>query len=102
MAIDLVAFRQGYPEFVSTDDGLCTDRLALAELMNDQGAYGSEALYEAAVYCHAAGLVLESVYGSQMGQSEVPQGPNKYMRVYREQFLPRIRRRMQITGGGLP
>lgn len=103
MAIDSTTFKARFKVFSEVEDAITDEKLADAQAFLDLEAFGSEDLYERAVFYYAAGLLADDPYGTPMGlTTDVnAQEINRYRKIFREQILPLIRRRGHISGGGL-
>jgi hypothetical protein len=101
MAATYAEFIARYKEFAQVEQPVIEAKLADAQDFLDEAAFSSATLYDRAVYYYAAALLADTAFGSQMGQ-DAGTSRNRYRDIYREQILPLIRRRGQITGGGLP
>ena len=102
MATTYAEFIVRYKEFEQVEQTIIEAKIEDAEAMLDVAAWGTEDLYDRAVYCRAAAFLLDSAFGVPMGATDsVSTQENRYRVMYREQFLPLIKRRGQISGGGL-
>jgi len=101
MAVTAAEFKIRFSEFSQVADTDIDPKLADAQAFLDEGAWGSTDLYERAVFYYAAHLLAISPYGQQL-QLVNDGGKTVYGELYRNQLLPLIRRRGQISGGGLP
>lgn len=104
MAITTTEFKTRFKEFEDVEDAVLTPRLEDAQAWLSEAAFGTTDTYERAVYYYAAALLVDSPYGSPMGltQNQASTEVNRYRKIFVEQILPLIGRRMTISGGGLP
>jgi hypothetical protein len=104
MAIDSATFKVRFKVFDQVEDAITDQKLADAQAFLDEGAFAETDMYERAVFYYAAALLTDDPYGTPMGlTTDVnAQEVNRYRQIFKEQILPLIRRRGQITGGGLP
>jgi len=102
MAATYAEFIVRYKEFDQVEQTIIDAKIADAEAMLDSAAFGTDDFYDRAVYCRAAAFLLDSAFGSPMGATDgVSTQENRYLSMWRTQYLPLIKRRGQITGGGL-
>ena len=101
MAVTPAEFKVRFSEFSEVADADISPKLADASAFLDEGAWGTTDLYERAVYYYAAHLLAISPYGQQL-QLVNDNGSTVYGEQFFVRMLPLIRRRGQISGGGLP
>jgi hypothetical protein len=103
MAVTYAEFIVRYKEFELVEQTVIDAKIGDAEAMLDVAAWGTEDLYDRAVYCRAASFLLDSAFGVPMGATDsVSTQENRYRVMFRKEFLPLILRRGHISGGGLP
>ena len=103
MAIDSATFKARFKVFDQVEDAITDEKLADAQAFLDEGAFAETDTYERAVYYYAAALLADDPYGTPMGLTTDinAQEVNRYRKIFKEQILPLIHRRGQISGGGL-
>lgn len=100
MAVSAAEFQNRFTEFSEVDTTVIDAKLADAQAILDEAAWGTTDLYERAVYYYCAHLLAISPFGKQL-QLASDDGRTVYGDFYQDKLLPLIRRRMQVSGGGL-
>lgn len=101
MPITAAEFVTRFPEFEAVEATLIETKLADAQAAIDLGAFASADLHAIAVYYYGAHLLALSPFGLQL-QLRSDDARTVYGDHFARRILPLIRRRGQISGGGLP
>jgi hypothetical protein len=100
VAVTYDSFILSFPEFSEVDQTYIEAKIGEASALNDSSAWGSDLIGNIAVLYYAAHLLCISPYGKQM-QLLNDDGHSTYGDHFERRILPLIRRRGQISGGGL-